>query len=89
MELSTWAKCKLEENWLTSLFKAIMKMEGFSNVGRGEKSTFKRKKNSFTRRHAMKDNGINGKTPQKGKSPKKFKAQVSNPKELSLRKGFL
>jgi hypothetical protein len=48
----------------------------------------RRKKNSFTRRHAMKENGIKGKTPQKGKSLNNFKARVSNPKELSLRRGF-
>jgi len=33
MGLLTWAKCKLEENWPTSLSEAIMKVEGFSNVG--------------------------------------------------------
>jgi len=46
MGFPTWAKCKLEENWLASLSKAIMKVEGFSNVGRGEKSRFK-KDNKF------------------------------------------
>jgi hypothetical protein len=30
MGLSTWAKRKLEEIWFTSLFEAIMKVEGFS-----------------------------------------------------------
>jgi len=43
MGLLTWAKCKLEENW-PSLSKAIMKVEGFSNVGQGEKSEFKKDK---------------------------------------------
>ncbi len=38
----TWVKCKLEENWPASLTKAIMKVEGFSDVGRGEKSEFKK-----------------------------------------------
>jgi hypothetical protein len=42
MRLPTWAKCKLEENWPSSLFEAIMKVEGFSDVGRGEKSKFKK-----------------------------------------------
>jgi len=42
MGLPTWAKRKLEENWFSSLSKAIMKVEGFSNLGRGEKSGFKR-----------------------------------------------
>ncbi len=33
MGLPTWAKRKLEENWPASLSEAIMKVEGFSNVG--------------------------------------------------------
>jgi hypothetical protein len=45
MGLPTWVKRKLEENWLVSLSKATMKVEGFSNVGRGEKSEFKKEKN--------------------------------------------
>jgi hypothetical protein len=48
----------------------------------------RRRTNSFTRRHAMKGNGTEGKTPQKGKSPNNFKARVSNPKEISSKKGF-
>jgi hypothetical protein len=46
MGLPTWAKCKLEENWPSSLSEAIMKVEGFSDVGQGEKSRFK-KDNKF------------------------------------------
>ncbi len=37
----------------------------------------------------MKGNGIEGKTPKKGKTPKNFKAWVSNPKENLSRKGLL
>ncbi len=33
MGFPTWAKCKFEMNWPTSLFEAIMKVEGLSNVG--------------------------------------------------------
>ncbi len=44
MGLSTSAKCKLEDNWPTSLSKAIMKVEGFLDVGWGEKSGFKKDK---------------------------------------------
>jgi len=40
MGLLTWAKHKLEKNWLASLSDAIMKVEGFSNVGWGEKVWF-------------------------------------------------
>ncbi len=46
MEHSTWAKRKFEENWHASLSKAIMKVEGFLDVGRGEKFRFK-KENKF------------------------------------------
>jgi len=42
MGLPTWAKRKLEENWPASLTDAIMKVEGFSDVGRGEKFEFKK-----------------------------------------------
>jgi hypothetical protein len=37
----------------------------------------------------MKGNGTEGKTPQKWKSPNNSKAQVSNPKEISSRRGLL
>jgi hypothetical protein len=46
MGLPTWAKRKLEDNWPTSLSKAIMKAKGFLDVGRGKKSRFK-KDNKF------------------------------------------
>ncbi len=46
MGLPTRAKCKLEEKWPCSLFEAITKVEGFSDVGWGEKSRFK-KDNKF------------------------------------------
>ncbi len=46
MGFPTWAQRKLEENWPSSLSEAIMKVEGFSDVGWGEKSGFK-KDNKF------------------------------------------
>jgi hypothetical protein len=49
----------------------------------------RRKTNSFTRRHTMKGNGIEGKTPRKGKSLNNSKVWVSNPKEISSRRGML
>jgi hypothetical protein len=48
-----------------------------------------RRTNSLTRRHAMKGNRTEGKIPSKWKGPNNFKARVLNPKEISLRKGFL
>jgi hypothetical protein len=47
MGLPTWAKCKLEENWPISIFEVVTKMEGFSDVGRGEKSAFKKENKLF------------------------------------------
>jgi hypothetical protein len=88
MGLLIWAKRKLEENWPASLSEAIMKVEGFSDVGRGEKSEFK-KENNLTRRHAMKGNGTEGKTLRKGKNLNNFKVWVSNPNEISSRRGLL
>jgi hypothetical protein len=49
----------------------------------------RRRTNSFTKRCAMKENEIAGKTFQKEKNLNNFKAQVSNPKEISSRKGLL
>jgi len=48
----------------------------------------RRKKISFTRRHPMKGNGIEGKTFQKNKNPNNFKVRVSNLKEILSRKGL-
>ncbi len=47
MGLPTWAKRKLEKNWPASLTEAIMKVEGFLDVGQGEKSGFKRDNKFF------------------------------------------
>jgi hypothetical protein len=77
--LPTWAKRKLEENWPASLSEAIMKVEGFSNVGHGEKSRFKKDNMFLHRSRAMKENGTEGKTPQRGKSPNNSKTRGSNP----------
>jgi len=89
MGIPTWAKHKLEEKWPTSLSKAIMKVEGFRMWDEVKNLGSKRRINSFTRRHAMKGNGIEGKTPQKGKTLNNSKVWVSNPKEILSRRGFL
>jgi len=44
---------------------------------------------SLTRRCTMKGNGAESKIPPTRKSPNNFKVRVSNPKEISSRKGFL
>jgi len=74
MGLLTWAKHKSEENWPISFFEVITKVEGFLDVGWGEKFELKKKTNFFIKRHTMKRNGTKGKTFQKGKSPNNFKA---------------
>ncbi len=66
MGLLTWAKCKLEENWFASLSEAITKVEGFSNVGQGEKFRFK-KKNKFPHKKAHYEGEWN---LSKGEKPK-------------------
>jgi hypothetical protein len=72
MGLPTWAKRKLEENWPASLMKAIMKVEGFSNVGQGEKFGFK-KDSKFPHKKARHEGEWNrGQDTSKGEKPKQF-----------------
>jgi hypothetical protein len=72
MGLLTWAKHKLEDNWFASLSKAIMKVEGFSNVRRGEKSEFK-KDNKVLHKKAHHEGEWNQRQDiSKGKKPKQF-----------------
>jgi hypothetical protein len=88
MGLPTWAKHKLEENWFTSLSKAIVKVEGFSDVGQGEKFKFK-KENKFHHKKARHEREWSrGQDTPKGESPNTSKVQGSNPKATSSRKGF-
>jgi hypothetical protein len=46
-----------------------------------------RKTSSFTRRHAMKWNGTEGKKPLKGKKPKQFQGPNFKPKGNFVKKG--
>jgi len=87
MGLPTRAKQKLEENWPSSLSKAITKMEGFSDVGRNEKSGFK-KDNKFLHKKP-KHNGkwnCGQRSPTKGK-PKQFQGSGFKPKGNFVKKG--
>jgi hypothetical protein len=87
MGLPTWAKRKLEKNWPTSLSKAIMKMEGFSDVGRGEKSKFK-KENKFHHNKARHEGGWNrGQKAQKWEKPKHLQSLGFKPKGNFGKKG--
>ncbi len=72
MGFPTWAKRKLEENWRASLSEAIMKVKGFSDVGRGEKFGIK-KDNKFPHKKAHHEGEWNrGQDISKGEKPKQF-----------------
>ncbi len=87
MGLPTWAKRKLEENWPSSLSEATMKVEGFSDVGRSEKSGFKKDKKFFHKkpRHDGEWNRGQG-SPTKDK-PKQFQSVGFKPKGNFVKKG--
>ncbi len=87
MGLPTWAKCKLEENWPTSLSEAIMKVEGFSDARRGEKFGFK-KENKFHHKKARHKGEWNwGQDAPKGQNPKHFQGSRFKPKGDFVKKG--
>jgi hypothetical protein len=89
MGLPTWAKCKLEENWPASLSEAIMKVEGFSYVGRGEKSGFK-KDNKFLHKKSRHEREWNQRQDNpKKKKPKQFQGSRFKPKGNFVKKGLL
>jgi hypothetical protein len=87
MGLPTWAKRKFEENWPASLSKAIMKVEGFSDVGRGEKPGFK-KENKFHHKKACHEGEWNrGQDTLKGEKFKHFQGSGFKPKGNFIKKG--
>jgi len=87
MGLPTWVKRKLEENWPSSLSKAIMKVEGFSNVGRGEKFEFK-KDNKFLHKKPCHEGEWNrGQGSPRKEKPKQFQGLRFKPKGDFVKKG--
>jgi len=87
MGLPTWAKHKFEENWPTSLSKAIMKVKGFSNVRRGEKSGFE-KDNKFPHKKARHEGEWNRRqNTSKGLKPKQFQGSGFKPKRNFVKNG--
>jgi len=87
MGLPTWAKRKLEENWPASLTKAIMKVEGFSDVGRGEKSRFKRY-SKFPHKKARHEGEWNrGQGSPTKEKPKQLQGSGFKPKGNFVKKG--
>jgi hypothetical protein len=86
MGLLIWAKRKLEESWPASLSEAITKVENFLDVGRSDKSGFK-KDNKFLHkkpRHEGEWNRGKG-SPTKDK-PKHSQSSGSKPKGSFVRK---
>jgi len=87
MGLPIWAKRKPEENWPASQTEAIMKVEGFSDVGRGEKSGFK-KDSKFSHKKARHEVEWNrGQDTSKGEKPKQFQGSGFKPKGNFVKKG--
>jgi len=93
MGLPTWAKQKLEESRPASLFEAITKVENFlnvenfSNVGRSDKSGFKKDNKFFHKKpkHEGEWNWGQG-SPTKEK-PKQFQGSGFKPKRKFVKKG--
>ncbi len=87
MGLLTKAKRKLEENWHASLSKAITKVEGFSDVGRSEKSKVE-KENKFPHKKARYEEKWNrGENISNGEKPRQFQSLNSKPKGNFVKKG--
>ncbi len=77
---SCWAKRKLEENWPSSLSKAITKVENFSDVGGMKNSGSRRIISSFTKNQGMTVNGTMGKEAQQRINPNNSKVRGLNPR---------
>ncbi len=87
MGLPTWAKCKLEENWPSSLSEAIMKVEGFSDVGRGEKFRFKKDNKFLHKKPRHKGEWNRGQGSPRKEKPKHFQSSGFKPKGNFVKKG--
>jgi hypothetical protein len=89
MGLPTWAKRKLEESWPASLSEAITKVENFWNVGRSDKSGFK-KDNKFLHKKLRHEGEWNrGQSSPTKDKPKQFQGLGFKPKGSFVKKGFL
>jgi hypothetical protein len=87
MGLPIWAKRKLEESWPASLSEAITKVENFSNVGRSDKSGFK-KDNKFLHKKPRHEGEWNrGQSSPTKDKPKQFQGSGSKPKGSFVKKG--
>jgi hypothetical protein len=87
MGLPTWAKRKLEESWPASLSEAITKVKNFSNVGRSDKSGFK-KDNKFLHKKPRHEGEWNrGQGSVTKDKPKQFQGLGFKPKSNFVKKG--
>jgi len=87
MGLPTWAKQKFEENWPSSLSEAIMKVEGFSDVGRGEKFGLKRDNKFFQKKPRHEGEWNRGQRSPRKEKPKQFQGLGFKPKGDFVKKG--
>jgi hypothetical protein len=86
MGLPTWAKRKLEESWPASLSEAITKVENFSDVGRSDKSGFK-KDNKFLHKKPRHEGEWNrGQRSLTKDKPKQFQGSGFKPKGNFVKK---
>jgi len=80
MGVPTWVKRKLEENWPSSLSEAIMKMEGFSDVGWSKKSGFKKDNKFFHKKLRHEGEWNQGQESPRKENPKQFQGLGFKPK---------
>ncbi len=86
MGLPTWAKQKLEESWPASLSEAITKVENFSDVGRSDKTRFK-KDNKFLHKKLRHEGKWNrGQGSSNKDKPKQFQGSGFKPKGSFVKK---
>jgi hypothetical protein len=87
MGLPTWAKRKLEESWPASLSEAITKVENFSNVGRNDKSGFKKDNKFFHKKPRHEGEWNRGQGSPTKEKPKQFQGSGFKPKGSFVKKG--
>ncbi len=87
MGLLTWAKHKFEENWPISFFEVITKVEGFSDVGWGEKFELKKKKKILHKKAHYEGEWNRRQDVSKGEKPKQFQSLILKPKVSFVNKG--
>jgi hypothetical protein len=87
MGLPTWAKRKLEESWPASLSEAITKVENFSDVGRNDKSGFKKDNKFFHKKPRHEGEWNRGQSSPTKNKPKTFQGSGFKPKGNFVKKG--